>query len=235
MKKGRILVVDDEPDIVELIKHNLLREHYEVVTAADGAKALAEVRRRAPDLVVLDLMMPGIDGLEVCRHMKGDPRTAHIPIVMLTAKGEEADAVIGLAQGADDYVRKPFGVKELVARIGARLRTARGATAQDLRGVARFGDLVIDPVKHEVSLPGRPIELTMTEFKLLHWLVVHRGRAFTRNELLNAVVGQDVVIIDRNVDVHVATLRKKLGAYGQNLVTIRGLGYKMRETPATLA
>lgn len=234
MKKSRILVVDDEPDLVELVRHHLAREHYDVVTAGDGETGLAEARRRLPDLVVLDLMLPGIDGLEVCRRLRSDPRTTHIPIVMLTAKGEESDAVIGLSQGADDYVRKPFGMKELVARIATRLRAADGRSpAGDSQKVARFGDLVIDSVKHEVLLSGAPVKLTVTEFKLLRHLVLNRGRAFTRNELLNAVLGQDAFIIDRNVDVHVATLRKKLGEYGHHILTIRGLGYKFRETPTS--
>jgi two-component system phosphate regulon response regulator PhoB len=232
MKKSRILVVDDEPDLVELVRHHLAREHYDVVTAADGETGLAEARRKLPDLVVLDLMLPGIDGLEVCRRLRSDARTQHIPIVMLTAKGEESDAVIGLAQGADDYVRKPFGMKELLARIATRLRSAEGKSTGEAQKVLRFGDLVIDSVKHEVALAGQPIQMTVTEFKLLRHLVQNKGRAFTRNELLNAVLGQDAYVIDRNVDVHVATLRKKLGAFGSNIVTLRGLGYKFRESPA---
>ena len=152
---------------------------------------------------------------------------------MLTAKGEESDAVIGLSQGADDYVRKPFGSKELVARIAARLRSSRGEEPVASTGkVTTFGELVVDPVKHEVALKGEPVQLTMTEFKLLHFLAANRGRAFTRNQLLNAVVGQEAIIIDRNVDVHVATLRRKLGDYGGNILTIRGLGYKFRESPS---
>jgi DNA-binding response OmpR family regulator len=233
MKKARILVVDDEPDLVELVRHHLQREHYEVITAADGETALAEARRRVPDLVILDLMLPGIDGLEVCRRMRADSRMAHIPIVMLTAKGEESDVVIGLAQGADDYVRKPFGVKELVARVATRLRAAE-LQSSEVQKVLRFGELVIDAVKHEVLLSGEPVVLTVTEFKLLRHLVQNRGRAFTRNELLNAVMGADVYVIDRNVDVHVATLRKKLGAYGAHILTIRGLGYKFREAVEAL-
>lgn len=231
MKKSRILVVDDEPDLVELVRHHLVREHYDVVTAADGETGLAEARRKLPDLVVLDLMLPGIDGLEVCRRLRSDSRTQHIPIVMLTAKGEESDAVIGLSQGADDYVRKPFGMKELVARIATRLRATEANGPTDTQKVVRFGDLVIDSVKHEVTLMGQLVKLTVTEFKLLRHLVVNRGRAFTRNELLNAVLGQDAFIIDRNVDVHVATLRKKLANYGVHILTIRGLGYKFRESP----
>ncbi len=231
MKRSRILVVDDEPDLVELVRHHLVREHYEVVTAGDGETGLAEARRKLPDLVVLDLMLPGIDGLEVCRRLRSDSRTSHIPIVMLTAKGEESDAVIGLAQGADDYVRKPFGIRELVARIATRLRASEQRLPPESQKVTRFGELVIDSVKHEVRLSDQPVELTATEFKLLRHLVANRGRAFTRNELLNAVLGQDVFVIDRNVDVHVATLRKKLGAYGAHILTLRGVGYKFRETP----
>jgi two-component system phosphate regulon response regulator PhoB len=233
MSRQRILVVDDEPDIVELVRHHLLREHYDVTTAANGEQALAEAVRQPPDLIILDLMLPGVDGLEICRRLKNDPRIAHVPVVMLTAKGEESDAVIGLGQGADDYVRKPFGVRELVARVGARLRDTR--RRKESTQVLRFGELSIDSVKHEVGLHGEPVHLTMTEFKLLRHLVQNRGRAFTRGELLDAVLGRGAFVIDRNVDVHVATLRKKLGDYGDNIQTIRGLGYKFRESPTMAA
>lgn len=230
MKKPRILLVDDEPDIVELLKHHLSREHYDVRTASDGEAALAEAKANVPDLIVLDLMLPGMDGLEICRLLRSDARTSEVPIIMLTAKGEESDAVIGLSQGADDYVRKPFGVKELVARIAARLRSTK--SSGEASKLLRFGELVIDSVKHEVMLFTEPLHLTLTEFKLLRHLVQNRGRAFTRNELLNAVLGRDAYVIDRNVDVHVATLRKKLQSYGENIVTIRGVGYKFRESPS---
>jgi two-component system phosphate regulon response regulator PhoB len=231
MKRPRILVVDDEPDLVELLKHHLAREHYEVVSAADGEAALAEAKKRIPDLIVLDLMLPGIDGLEVCRRLRAEPRTQHVPIIMLTAKAEETDAVIGLAQGADDYIRKPFGMRELVARISARLRSASASLDLEDRKVVQWGELQIDSVKHEVTLHGEVVRLTMTEFKLLRHLVQFCGRAFSRNDLLDAAVGTDTVVVDRNVDVHVATLRKKLGDYGKHIRTIRGLGYKYRESP----
>ncbi len=231
MKRPRILVVDDEPDLVELVRHRLARERYDVATAGDGEAALREVRRRVPDLVILDLMLPGIDGLEVCRKLRADPRTAAVPIVMLTAKAEETDVVVGLAQGADDYVRKPFSVKELVARVAARLRAAEARRAEDARKVVHYGDLTVDSLKHEATLEGSPVRFTVTEFRLLRHLVLHPGRAFTRNDLLDAVIGPDAVVIDRNVDVHVATLRKKLGEFGKNIETIRGLGYKLREEP----
>ena len=231
MRKPLILVVDDEADLVELVAHHLRKEHCEVMAAADGEAALEAARRRVPDLVILDLMLPGIDGLEVCRRLKSDPRTEHVPIVMLTAKTEETDAVIGLAQGADDYVRKPFGVRELVARVMARLRASRGASERERKKVLRYGDLVVDSVKHEVTLRGEPIRFTLTEFRLLRYLVAHAGRALSRQELLDSAVAPDTVVVDRNVDVHIATVRKKLGDYGRNIETIRGLGYRLREEP----
>jgi DNA-binding response OmpR family regulator len=231
MKRPRILVVEDEPDLQELVRHHLARERYDVVTAGDGETALREAHRRVPDLVVLDLMLPGIDGLEVCRRLRSDPRTAPVPIVMLTAKGEETDAVIGLAQGADDYVRKPFGIKELVARLAARLRAAEVRREEVARKVSHYGDLTVDSLKHEVSLRGKAVRVTVTEFKLLRHLVLNPGRAYSRNELLDAVLGPDAFVIDRNVDVHVATLRKKLGPFGKNIETLRGVGYKLRESP----
>jgi two-component system phosphate regulon response regulator PhoB len=230
--RSRVLVVEDDPKTRSTLVLYLEHAGFLVTEAADGPAALAVAAQERPDLVVLDRMLPGLDGLEVCRRLRADARTQHIPIVMLTAKGEESDAVIGLAHGADDYVRKPFGMKELLARIATRLRSADGKGASDAQKVLRFGDLVIDSVKHEVSLAGTPIQMTVTEFKLLRHLVQNKGRAFTRNELLNAVLGQDAYVIDRNVDVHVATLRKKLGAFGANIVTLRGLGYKFRESPA---
>lgn len=233
MKRPKILVVDDEPDLVELIKHHLVREHYQVLVAHDGETALQLARRDLPDLVVLDLMLPGIDGLEVCRRLRSDPRTESTPILMLTAKAEETDAVIGLAQGADDYVRKPFGMRELTARISTRLRASEVQRVEQERQVIRVGELVVDSVKHEVTCEGTPLQLTMTEFRLLRHLAANAGRAFSRSQLLDSAVSPDAVVVDRNVDVHVATLRKKLGPYGKNIETIRGLGYKFRESPVS--
>ena len=231
MRKPHILVVDDEPDLVELVEYNLSREHYQVSTANDGETALDLAREHLPDLILLDLMLPGMDGLEVCRQLKGEARTSHIPIIMLTAKADETDAVIGLAQGADDYVRKPFGVRELVARVSARIRAADSAREQEARKVIKHGDLTLDSIEHEVELGGKPVKLTMTEFKLLRHLMSNAGRAFSRNQLLDAAIAPDTVVIDRNVDVHIATLRKKLGSYGTSIETIRGLGYKFKELP----
>ena len=204
---------------------------FATLLATTAEQALSQLRRQVPDLVVLDLMLPDLPGTEVCRRIKSDPRTKHVPVVMLTAKGEETDAVIGLAQGADDYVRKPFGIKELVARLAARLRAAEVRREEVARKVSHYGDLTVDSLKHEVSLRGKAVRVTVTEFKLLRHLVLNPGRAYSRNELLDAVLGPDAFVIDRNVDVHVATLRKKLGPFGKNIETLRGVGYKLRESP----
>ena len=229
MSRKKILVVDDEKDLVDILAFNLRREQYDVATAADGEKALESARRDPPDLVILDLMMPGIGGLEVCRRMRSDPRTSRIPVIMLTAKGEETDAVVGLSQGADDYVRKPFGVKELMARVAAHLRTQARAGENEHPKVIRFGDLVIDSDRFVATLKDAEIPLTTTEFKLLRHLVAKKGRVFARNDLLDAVRGPDAIVTDRTVDVHVAAVRRKLGEYGDYLVTVRGVGYKFAE------
>jgi two-component system alkaline phosphatase synthesis response regulator PhoP len=224
----KILVVEDEPDLLDLVVYNLKKEGFKPLRAETGEKALEIARGERPDLVLLDLMMPGLDGLEVCRRLRSNEATADIPIVMMTARAEEADAVVGLAMGADDYVKKPFGVKELVARVRAVLRRT-GATADPGQKVVRVGDLEVDPAKHEVRLRGQDVVCTPTELRLLHHLVRNRGRVFTRAQLLDKAVGTDVVVIDRNIDVHVATLRKKLDDYGTRIVTIRGVGYKFAD------
>lgn len=231
MARKKVLVVDDERDLVDILAFNLRREQFDVLTAADGETAVEVARRDQPDLIILDLMLPGIGGLEVCRRLRGEPRTSQIPILMLTAKGEETDAVIGLSQGADDYVRKPFGVKELMARVAAHLRAQRRAAEDDVPRVLRFGDLEIDSDRFVATLRGAEIPLTTTEFKLLRHLVARKGRVFTRNDLLDSVRGPDAVVVDRTIDVHVAAVRRKLGEYGDYLVTVRGVGYKFAEQP----
>lgn len=224
----KILVVEDEPDLLDLVVYNLRKEGFKPVRAETGAKALELARDEKPDLVLLDLMMPGIDGLEVCRRLRADDATADIPIVMVTARAEESDAVVGLSVGADDYIKKPFGMKELLARVRAVLR--RTAASADPAGkVLRVDELEVDPAKHEVRLRGQVVPVTPTELRLLHHLVRNRGRVFTRAQLLDKAVGPDVVVIDRNIDVHVATLRKKLDDYGDRIATIRGVGYKFAE------
>jgi len=229
VSRKKILVVDDEKDLVDILAFNLRREQFDVVTAPDGEKALEIARRETPDLIVLDLMMPGIGGLEVCRRLRADPRLSKTPVIMLTAKGEESDAVIGLAQGADDYVRKPFGVKELMARVSAHLRSQARASEDEHPKVIRFGDLVIDSDRFVATLGDEDLPLTTTEFKLLRHLVAKKGRVFSRNDLLDSVRGPDAIVTDRTIDVHVAAVRRKLGRYGDHLLTVRGVGYKFAE------
>jgi DNA-binding response OmpR family regulator len=219
VSRKKILVVDDEKDLVDILAFNLRREQFDVLTAPDGEKALEVARRETPDL-------------EVCRRLRADPRLSKTPVIMLTAKGEESDAVIGLAQGADDYVRKPFGVKELMARVAAHLRSQARASEDEHPKVIRFGDLVIDSDRFVATLGDEDLPLTTTEFKLLRHLVAKKGRVFSRNDLLDSVRGPDAIVTDRTIDVHVAAVRRKLGRYGDNLLTVRGVGYKFAEHAA---
>jgi DNA-binding response OmpR family regulator len=225
MGRDKIVIVEDEPDIAEVISYNLRREGFQVDVANRGDEGLNLVRNQSPALVILDLMLPGIDGLTVCQQLKSDSFTRDIPIIMVSAKGEESDVVIGLGMGADDYLAKPFSPRELTARVKAVLR--RGPVSQhEQRDRIRIQDLVIDNSRHEVKISDEIVKLTATEFKLLHQLASHPGRAFTREQLLNRVVGEGVVVVDRNIDVHVRSVRKKLGDYSQMIETIRGVGYR---------
>jgi len=224
-----VLVVDDERDLVDLISYNLKRNGYDAVGAHDGAEALAAMKRGVPDLIVLDLMMPGVDGLEVARRLKADARTAGVPIVMLSAKGEETDVVVGLTIGADDYVTKPFSMKILLARIATVLR--RGdpdATAADGERL-KVGPLTMDLARHQATVDGDPVKLTLTEFKLLHGLAEARGRVLTRDQLMDKGMGENVFVTDRAIDVHVTAIRKKLGPHNWLLRTVRGVGYRLDE------
>ncbi len=229
MAKEKILVVDDEEDILELLRFNFTREGYEVFMAGSGEKALQIARGKSPDLIVLDLMLPGIDGLDVTRYLKNDEKTSHIPIVMLTAKGEEADVVTGLELGADDYIAKPFSPRVLIARVRAALRrnSVREKAGDD--SVIRIHDLVIHPGRHEALLKGVPVELTFTEFGILNYLARRPGWVFTRSQIVDAVKGEDYPVTDRSVDVQVVGLRKKLGSAGNYIETVRGVGYRFRE------
>lgn len=227
----RILIIEDEPDITEVLKYNLEKNHYQVATAGTGEAGLAAARESLPDLLLLDLMLPGMDGLEVCRKLREDPRTRDLFIIMLTAKGTEADVVVGLTLGADDYIVKPFSTTELMARIKAVLRRAETRDGeQPGKDLLRCGPIVIDLQKHETTLGGEKLELTLSEFKLLSFLLRKKGRVFTRDQLLDAVVGPDVFVTARNIDVHVAALRKKLGKQGSYIVTVRGVGYRFEES-----
>jgi two-component system, OmpR family, alkaline phosphatase synthesis response regulator PhoP len=228
MTRERILVVDDEEDLLELVNYNLSREGYRVECVASGEAALTAARKALPDLIVLDLLLPSVDGLEVCRLLKGDSKTKHIPIIMLTAKGEESDMVTGLELGADDYMTKPFSPRVLLARIKAILRRKHKETADNDQAI-QVRELVIHPGRHEVLVNGTPIDLTFTEFRLLHFLARKPGWAFTRSQIVDAVKGEDYPVTERSVDVQVAGLRKKLGEIGSYIETVRGVGYRFRE------
>lgn len=228
MARVRILVVDDEPDILELIRYNLTRNNYDLIGVASGEEAFALVRTSPPDLVVLDLMLPGVDGLEVCRRLKNGAGTAAIPIIILSAKGEEADVVTGLELGADDYLTKPFSPRVLLARIKAVLR--RQQSEPDAAGtVITHHDLQIHPGRHEVLVAGALVQLTRTEFRILHLLARRPGWVFTRNQILEAAQGDDSSVTTRAVDVHIVALRRKLGPSGDLIETIRGVGYRLQE------
>ena len=234
VKRERILVIEDETDIVDLLKYNLKKDGFEVDTAAEGERGLDLARSKAYDLVVLDLMLPGIDGLEVCRRLRSDARTEHVPVIMVTSKSEETDVLVGLSLGADDYVTKPFSIKELLARVKVVLRRSKPdqAAKSDKRPVARAG-IEVDPVRHTVSVDGEPAAFTLAEFRLLYFLMRNEGRVFTRSELLPRVVGDGVIVVDRNIDVHIRNVRKKLGdARMGHVVTVRGVGYKFESNPA---
>ena len=218
-----ILVVDDEPDIVEIIQYNLEKSGFDVIVAADGSAALEKARDEAPDLIVLDLMLPGLEGTDVCRILKQDERTRFIPILMLTAKSEEIDRIIGLELGADDYVVKPFSPREIALRIRNILRRR---TEPETAGPVRAGPLVIDVEGHHVSVSGCTVSLTATEFKLLAVLFQRRGRVQTREELLDVVWGYDYMGYGRTVDAHIKRLREKLGEAAGMVETVRGVGYR---------
>ncbi len=229
--RARILVVEDEEDILELIRYNLSREGYRVTAAASGEEALRAVIRDRPDLVVLDLMLPGIDGIEVCRRLKAEAATRYIPVVMVTAKGEEADVVTGLELGADDYLTKPFSPKVLVARIRAVIRRREQETVKDAKEPIQRGALLIHPGRREVLLEGSRValELTFTEFNILFLLASRPGWVYTRAQIVDAVRGYDYHVTERSVDVHVVGLRRKLGDLGALVETVRGVGYRFRE------
>ena len=227
MKKSKIVVIEDEVDILEVINYNLSKEGFDVCSALDGQEGLALIKKEVPDLVLLDLMLPGLDGIEICRKLKTDYSTRSIPIIMVTAKGEESDIVLGLGMGADDYMVKPFRPRELMARIRSVLR--RGDFIEEGEGLVSIDELVIDINRHEVKLEGKIIVLTAMEFKLLHFLASHPGQVFTRENLLNHISSDDTFIIDRNIDVHIRSIRKKLNKHRELIETIHRVGYRFRD------
>jgi two-component system alkaline phosphatase synthesis response regulator PhoP len=228
MPRENVLVVDDEADILQLVQYNLAKDGYRVACADSGEAALKTARTQLPDLIILDLMLPGLDGLEVCKRLRADSKTQHIPIIMLTAKGEEADIVTGLELGADDYITKPFSPRVLAARVKTVLRR-KTAQVEDNKAVVKIHDLLIHPGRHEVLVRGQRVDLTNTEFRILHLLARRPGWVFTRYQIINGVQGEDVAVTDRSVDVHVVSLRRKLAECGDYIETIRGVGYRFRE------
>jgi len=223
----KVLIVEDDNDLVRLLKYNLEKEGFKVSYATDGAVALAEARRDPPDLVILDLMLPGLDGLEVCRQLRRIDRFTRTPLLILSARNEEADRVVGLEVGADDYVTKPFSTREVIARVRALLRRNEPVPLQ--RSKVQRGDLVIDPTAHSVSVEGRPVELSALEFRLLHYMALNPGRVFSREQLLDSVWGNDRIVTPRSVDVYIRRIREKIEprpeqpAYVQ---TVHGVGYR---------
>lgn len=225
--KHRILVVDDEPDAVELIAFNLANAGYEVVIAADGSEALKKARAVLPQLIVLDLMLPEVDGLEVCKILRRDPKTSGIPIIMLTAKAAEVDRILGLELGANDYLTKPFSPRELVLRIKNLL--ARQGAKDEKSEQLQVGEITVDITRHQVTVNRREVDLTATEFKLLVLLMQRRGRVQSRDQLLHDVWEYDTAIDTRTVDTHMRRLREKLGRAAKYLDTVRGVGYRFLE------
>ena len=228
MSVARLLVVEDDDDLREVLVESLRREGYEVLTAADGERALEVVDQEQPDLVCLDVMMPGLDGIEVCRRLRADPRFEDLPILMLTAKADEADAVLGLGVGADDYVTKPARPKELQARVRALLRRKMAAGKSTARNVVVAAGIEVDEERFEVRVSGELVRLTPTEFRILQALVGRPGRVFRRQELLSVAVPGGTFVEDRTIDVHVRAIRSKLGDHGKRLETVRGIGYRIR-------
>ena len=224
MSRATVLVIDDEKDLLELVRYNLEKEHLDVITASDGQSGLEIGLKHKPDLVLLDLMMPGMSGYEVCKELRNNPRTRALPIIMLTAKAAETDKIIGLELGADDYVTKPFSVRELVARVRAVLRRIKEPGEQP--DVIRRGDLTIDLGRHEVTWKSQKVQLTTTEFKILEFLASRPEMVRSRDHIIDGALGRDEAIFDRTIDVHITALRKKLGAGGARIQTVRGVGYK---------
>ncbi len=228
MAHENILVVEDDEDILELLRYNLAKEGYRVTAITSGEDGLPLARSTTPDLILLDLMLPGIDGLEVCRRLKMDPKTRQVPIIMLTAKGEETDIVTGLELGAEDYITKPFSPRVLLARIRTALRR-HGAATPGEDALLKIHDLTINPGRHEILVQGKSVDLTAVEFRLLHLLARRPGWVLTRAQIVEGVHGEDYPVTDRAVDVKIVSLRKKLGLAAEYIETVRGVGYRFKD------
>jgi len=223
---GILLIIEDDKDIVEMLDYNLKEEGYETISALNGEQGISLAGKERPDLIILDIMLPIMDGFEVCRTLKNDDRVAHIPIIILSAKSQETDKVVGLELGADDYITKPFSPRELIARTRAILRRRK---AEQPGSIIQRGRITIDRTRHKVTVGGKKISLTLTEFKLLEFMARRPGAVFSRARILDAVAGQDTIVCDRTVDAHVKSLRHKLGPVKDYIETIRGAGYRFKE------
>ena len=226
---SKVLIVEDDPDIIDILSYNLKQADLKVTSVPDGSSALAEVKRRLPDLILLDLMLPKVDGLEVCRLLKSDPETKNVPIIMITAKGDEVDRIVGLELGADDYIIKPFSPREVVLRVRSVLKRSVADFQKEITAKIEANGVIIDIDRRQVNYKGKSINLTATEFDLLSILAKTPGRVFTRNLLMDLVWGQDYYGVDRTVDTHMSRLRRKLGGGGKNLQTVHGIGYRFKE------
>jgi len=226
MSKRKILIIEDDRDIVEMLEYNLKEEGYETVSALNGEQGVELAGKERPDLIILDIMLPIMDGFEVCRTLKNDDRLAHIPIIILSAKSQETDKVVGLELGADDYVTKPFSPRELIARMRAILRRGR---EEHINNRIQRGQISIDRTRHKVTVGGKEISLTLTEFKLLEFMARRPGAVFSRARILDAVAGDDAIVCDRTVDAHIKSLRQKLDSAKDYIETIRGAGYRFKE------
>lgn len=230
LKGLKATVIEDEEDILDVIRYNLEREAMVITCFQNGEEALKATLQAPPDIILLDLMLPGIDGLELCKRFRSNPKTAPTPIIMVTAKDQESDLVLGLGLGADDYISKPFSPRELVARVQAVLRRGNpNATPEEGRRIEIEG-LVIDMDRHQVTVDGMPRAFTATELRLLYYLASNRGKALTRDQLLDRAVSPNALVIDRNVDVHIGSIRRKLGSMRNYIQTIRGVGYRFEES-----
>jgi two-component system phosphate regulon response regulator PhoB len=229
MPKTQILVIEDDRSLAEVLEYNLVGAGYEVFCAHDGLDGINQARAKSPDMIILDLMIPVIDGIETCRQLRSESRTRDTPIMMLTAKSEETDQLIGFSVGADDYVVKPFSVRIVLERVKSLLR--RNSRSDSLGSdIVVSGKVTVDRVKHRVSIDGSPIDLTPSEFRLLDTLIRQPGRAFDRSELIDSALGEDTLVLERTIDVHIRSLRKKLGTHSNAVETVRGIGYRFRDT-----
>jgi two-component system phosphate regulon response regulator PhoB len=227
-QKKHVLIVDDEEDILELIRYNLSKEGFDVHCVTSGEEGLSYARKTHPDVIILDLMLPGVDGLDVCKQLKAERQTQDIPIIIVTAKGEEADVVLGLELGADDYISKPFSPRVVSARVKSVLRRRLKPSDTTVQKILKVDDLLIDAGRHEVKLKGRRLDLTLSEFKILQFLVSQRGWVFTRQQIVEAVHGKNYPVTDRSIDVQIVSLRRKLDKMGDLVETVRGVGYRFQ-------